>query len=427
MRETGVRRGDVEIHTVEWQPVHAADEPPVLLLHGLSSNSYFWSRIAERLPWRRVVAIDQRAHGASSTPATGYEPAELAADAAYVIEQLELERPVVAGHSWGASIALQLGADRPELIGGLVIVDGPVTPMSERLTWEEAQRIMQPPLPLYADVSEAVAERKRYLGHVWGADLDRFVEHGLVREGTGWRLPLTEKIRFEILRAMFFQDYLQQWPLVRGPILLALAIGTGTDSFYEFKKAGSDALKQQRPDIVVHWYRTFHDIPVEDPDGLAADIERTALRAGFADLADRVSGLSGDWTVPAGYPESEGDGTWTAKDLLAHLSSTEATLPTMVKANPASHDPAKAPFDPDRWNASMIRRRREMLPAELIDEFHDGTQSLDPLLAELELEEPIGMGRVEGRPKGDGMRYLHRHQGAHLADLQAALTGTVGS
>src|SRR5919108_222477 len=128
MREIRLRRGDVEIHTVEWPPGQEANEPPVLLLHGLSSNSYFWSRIAERLPWRRVVAIDQRAHGASSAPATGYQPAELAADAA-----------------------------------------------------------------------EAVAERKHYIGHVWGADLDRFVEHGLVRDGNGWRLPLTEKIRFEIL------------------------------------------------------------------------------------------------------------------------------------------------------------------------------------------------------------------------------------
>jgi pimeloyl-ACP methyl ester carboxylesterase len=422
MRETRLRRGDVEIHVVEWQPAEAASEPPVLLLHGLSSNSYFWSRIAERLPWRRVVAIDQRAHGASSAPATGYEPAELAADAAYVIEQLELERPVVAGHSWGASIALQLGSDRPELSGGLVIIDGPVTPMSERLTWEEAQRIMQPPLPVYADVSEAVAERKRYIGHVWGADLDRFVEHGLVRDGDGWRLPLTEKIRFEILRAMFFQDYLRQWPRVRGPILLALAIGTGADSFYEFKKAGSEALKRERPDIVVHWYRTYHDIPVEDPDGLAADIERTALRAGFADLSGGVSGLAGDWAAPAGYAES-GDGAWTAKDLLAHLSSTEAALPTMITADPASRDPSRVPFDPDRWNASMIRRRREELPAALIGEFRDATQRLDELLAELQLEKPIGMGRVSGSPKGDGLRYMHRHQRAHFADLKAALAG----
>ena len=426
MREIRLRRGDVEIHTVEWPPGQEANEPPVLLLHGLSSNSYFWSRIAERLPWRRVVAIDQRAHGASSAPATGYQPAELAADAAYVIEQLSLERPVVAGHSWGASIALQLAADRPELTGGLVIVDGPVTPMSERLTWEEAQRIMQPPLPVYADAAEAVAERKHYIGHVWGADLDRFVEHGLVRDGNGWRLPLTEKIRFEILRSMFFQDYLQQWPGVRGPILLALAIGTGADSFYEFKKAGSEALKRERPDILVHWYRTYHDIPVEDPDGLAADIERTALRAAFADLADRVSGLSGDWATPAGYPES-GEGTWTAKDLLAHLSSTQAALPTMVAADTAPRDPSKPPFDPDRWNASMIRRRREEPSAALVDEFRRGTLELDPLLAELQLEEPIGMGRVHGRPKGDGMRYLDRHQRAHLADLESALAATVGS
>jgi pimeloyl-ACP methyl ester carboxylesterase len=421
MHEHVIRRGDVNLHTVVWEPREEATEPPLFLLHGLSSNSYFWSRVAERLPWRRIVAIDQRAHGASSAPDDGYDPAELAADAAAVIEELELERPLVAGHSWGASIALQVAADRPDLVSALVVVDGPVRSFAERMTWEEAQKVMQPPLPVYGDVTEATAERKRWIGHVWGEDLDRFVAHGLVREGDGWRLPLTAPIRLQILHAMFSQPYAEQWTRVRCPVLLALAVGEGPGgTFYEFKKAGADAILAEHADVRLRWFETNHDIPVEDPDGLSVEIERMALRAGFRNLDDRVAGLGGDWEAPA---DESAYGEWTAKDLLAHLSSTQGTLPTMLTAAPPPADASREPFDPDRWNASMIRRRREQPPEALKAEFHAATLAVDAAVVEMGFGETVGIGRWDGREKSDAMRYMTHHQAGHLADLERALGG----
>ena len=142
-------RSGVGLHYLQWRP-ETESRPPILLLHGLSSNASFWGRLAAHLPGRRLIALDQRAHGLSAAPDTGYEPATLAADAATLVEKLGLERLVVAGHSWGATIALQLAADRPDLVAGLAIIDGPVRPWSETgLTWEQAEKFMQPPLPLY--------------------------------------------------------------------------------------------------------------------------------------------------------------------------------------------------------------------------------------------------------------------------------------
>jgi pimeloyl-ACP methyl ester carboxylesterase len=45
-----------------------------------------------------------------------------AAVAAGVIEQLGLKTPVVVAHSWGGAVALRLALDRPDLIGGLVLI-----------------------------------------------------------------------------------------------------------------------------------------------------------------------------------------------------------------------------------------------------------------------------------------------------------------
>ncbi len=41
-----------------------------------------------------------------------------------MIERLGIERPVVAGQSWGGNVVLELAARRPELVRGIVCVDG---------------------------------------------------------------------------------------------------------------------------------------------------------------------------------------------------------------------------------------------------------------------------------------------------------------
>ena len=279
MRETTLLRGDVRLHVVVWDRP-ASDAPPLLLLHGLSSNSHFWSRVAGLLERRTVIAVDQRAHGASSAPESGYSPTDLAADATFVLESLAPGPAVVAGHSWGGTIALQLAADRPDLVSGLALVDSPTGAFSGRMTWEQAQAIMQPPLPVYASPEEAAEGRKLLLGAVWAEDLDRFVAHGLVRADGGWRLPLTAPIRLQILESMFFQDYDGLWARVGMPVWLALARGSGQGSFYEAKLENARRLSESVPDLVVEWFESGHDIPVEDPVGVAAGLERLAVRAG---------------------------------------------------------------------------------------------------------------------------------------------------
>src|SRR5260370_1042046 len=104
-------------------------------------------RCAGRMPSRRLVALDQRAHGLSDAPATGYGMDVLAADAGHAIRELGLDRPVVVGHSWGGTVAIEVGARQAELLSGVAVMDGPIAAMSERITWEDASRMMQPPLP----------------------------------------------------------------------------------------------------------------------------------------------------------------------------------------------------------------------------------------------------------------------------------------
>ena len=95
----------------------------VLFLHGITAGAAVWDPILTELGREyRCVAIDQRGHGRSDKPATGYGAQDYVADVAAVLDELGPARAVV-GHSLGARNAILAGAAMPERIGAVVAVD----------------------------------------------------------------------------------------------------------------------------------------------------------------------------------------------------------------------------------------------------------------------------------------------------------------
>ncbi len=85
---------------------------PFLLVHGLSSNARLWDAVAAVLAdaGHPSYAVDLRSHGESDSPPDGYDTATAAADLAVVCRRLDLDRPVVAGQSWGGNVVVRLAA-----------------------------------------------------------------------------------------------------------------------------------------------------------------------------------------------------------------------------------------------------------------------------------------------------------------------------
>ena len=83
-----------------------------MLLHGITSSAQSWVRVGPVLAqYYRVYALDQRGHGKSVKPARGaYSLRQTADDAIAFIEALQLERPVLIGHSWGGATAIVLAS-----------------------------------------------------------------------------------------------------------------------------------------------------------------------------------------------------------------------------------------------------------------------------------------------------------------------------
>ena len=427
MREGWLERSGVRLHYLEWQPEGGAREPALFLLHGLSSNALVWGRLAARLPGRRIVALDQRSHGPSDRPEEGYGPDEIVGDAAEAIEQLGLGRPLVVGHSWGASVALELAATRPDLASGLVFVDGPPSPINRVMSWEEASERMQPPFPIYTGLDQAVEAQRRYLGdEAWGDDLRDFVRAGLTEVEGGLTSTLNVPVRRQILEHMFHFDPLADFARLQGPVLLAMAALLWPGAPPEFEEGRRRAVEEvlaNLPGVQVRWYESRHDIPLIRPAELAMDVERTALAAELASLGREAAALDGDWRRPV---HGDGEG-WQAHDLLAHLASTQASLSAVVTAEPRAADGdggGNRPFDADRWNASQVSRRRDRSPAELRSELQKGSPALHAALMGVELDRQVAIGPFAGRPVREVIELMAAHQRAHLEVLQRALPAT---
>jgi pimeloyl-ACP methyl ester carboxylesterase len=97
-------------------------------LHGntVPLQDFIGSEIVERLARRhRVIAFDRPGFGYSERPRdrfwTGQAQATLLQKA---LEQLDVQRPVVVGHSWGTLVALAMAVSSPENLRGLVLISG---------------------------------------------------------------------------------------------------------------------------------------------------------------------------------------------------------------------------------------------------------------------------------------------------------------
>jgi lipase len=101
----------------------------VVALHGLTASYVSFMGVAERLAGRRAVfALDLRGRGDSEKPAGPYGMVQHARDAAAAMRAMGLERSVVVGHSMGGFVAAALAAQEPDLVAGVVFIDGGYAP-----------------------------------------------------------------------------------------------------------------------------------------------------------------------------------------------------------------------------------------------------------------------------------------------------------
>lgn len=117
-----------------------------LVLHGGPGMSCaLWPALRPLARHARLVFYDHRGHGLSRGVVPRTRPLEaLADDAAGLIRELGLRRPVVFGHSNGGFIALHLALRHPRLVSKLVLVDTAASAAFRPVSRENARRRATP-------------------------------------------------------------------------------------------------------------------------------------------------------------------------------------------------------------------------------------------------------------------------------------------
>ncbi len=97
----------------------------ILLVHGITANSRYWSGLGPALAARgwQAIATDLRGRGRSAKPPHGYGIPFHVNDLLALCDALALSRVNLVGHSLGALIGLYLAAVHPHRMGKLVLVD----------------------------------------------------------------------------------------------------------------------------------------------------------------------------------------------------------------------------------------------------------------------------------------------------------------
>ncbi|MGW3007762.1 alpha/beta fold hydrolase [Streptomyces sp. NPDC001219] len=127
--------GGLRLHT-QRLPGHGGprpDAPAVVFLHGLVMDnlSSFYCTLAGPVSraGHEVLLYDQRGHGRSDRPPSGYDRDTSVADLVALLGSLGLDRhPVhLVGNSYGGALALHTALVRPDLVASVVLIDSHLT------------------------------------------------------------------------------------------------------------------------------------------------------------------------------------------------------------------------------------------------------------------------------------------------------------
>lgn len=106
----------------------SADGPTLMLLPGPTDSWRSYGPVLASLPGNfRTIGVSLRGHGDSSKPQSGYRIEDLASDVVPLLDALEIDVAVLAGHSGSCLVARRVAIDASDRVAGLVLEASPTT------------------------------------------------------------------------------------------------------------------------------------------------------------------------------------------------------------------------------------------------------------------------------------------------------------
>ncbi len=107
-----------------YRAVPAPNRPAIVMVHGISDIGLSWTTLTWKLQDSYdIYMVDTRGHGLSDPFTVGDDRDTLVKDLVAFITAMELEKPILMGHSMGAATVMRLGAEHPDLARAIIMLD----------------------------------------------------------------------------------------------------------------------------------------------------------------------------------------------------------------------------------------------------------------------------------------------------------------
>jgi lipase len=206
---------------------------PIVALHGLTASFVSFIGVAERLNGRRpLLALDLRGRGDSEKPAGPYGMTQHARDVAVAMQTLELGPSVIVGHSMGAFVSTALAAQNPELVSGLIMIDGGYVP--DLPVGVDASKMLDATLALrIAQLTKTYDSRKAFLdfwrgqpnfpAEDWNPWIEAFLDYEVSGETTVQPKASPGGVALDVAEAFKKEEIVDRLRSLRVPALLLRA------------------------------------------------------------------------------------------------------------------------------------------------------------------------------------------------------------
>ena len=233
---------------------------PVILLHGYSDSSFSYSRVMPLMDARyRVFALDQRGHGESDRPVSGYKFADFASDVLAFMDAKNLSKAIIVGHSMGSFVAQHIALSVPKRIEKLILI-GSATTIHNNAVLDLQKEVddLEDPVPI-----DFIREFQ------YGTAFQKLPEDFMNRI-IAESLKLPANVWHEAMKGMLAADSKSELGKIKVPTLI---LWGEKDSI--FPRSEQDALLSAIPDSALKVYeKVGHNPHWEKPKLFVKDVEK---------------------------------------------------------------------------------------------------------------------------------------------------------
>jgi non-heme chloroperoxidase len=240
---------------------------PIVLLHGYTDSWRPFELLLPHLPKSlHAYALTQRGHGDADRPVTGYDAYDFAADLAAFMDELGIERAILAGHSMGTQIAQRFAIDYPGRTLALVLMGAFSTLGGNRAVrelWDSAVATLKDPVePGFA----REFQESTLANPVPEAFLDTIVAESLKVPARVWRAALQGQMQ---------TDLSPELARIKAPTLIIWGSKDGICTRREQDRLAASI----RGSEFVPYAGAGHGVHWEQPKRVAVDLRAFAERA----------------------------------------------------------------------------------------------------------------------------------------------------